>query len=56
MEIADFLDWADISSAITTLLTEAGPYVLGAFGITLAVSLGMAFLGRVKRTVVSAVK
>lgn len=41
---------------IQTLATDAGPYVLAVFGALVAVSVGLALLGRAKKGIVSAFK
>jgi len=60
MELADFIGPAtgagSIIETVTGVLGDVGPYVLGLFALTVAVSIGMALLGRTKRQVVGAIK
>jgi len=56
MTISDIFTTSDVTDALTSVLTDAGPYILAVFGLALTVSIAMALLGRAKRGVVNSVK
>jgi hypothetical protein len=56
MSISDFFTVSDITTALSTVLGDVGPYVLAVFGLTLTVGIAMALLSRTKRQVTSHIK